>query len=208
MLLVSIPGYHTIVVRTFGYTTIAIQIFRYDTYSILKYGAILRKGAQRTSWGWSPSDPISLEYDLNTQCGYYTWHVTPAVCWTPCRIICRLCSIQYDGLVFRIWSVRTSRGFARFDDLWYTFGTTLLDYTPTRPHQLLRSYSKGIGSEGLWPQLVRCAPFPSIAPYFRILYVSYLKIQMAIVAYPKVRTTIVGYPVIETSNVFLSEDKE
>jgi hypothetical protein len=28
---------------------------------------------------------------------------------------------------------------------------------------------KGIGSEGLWPQLVCCASFPSIAPYFRIL---------------------------------------
>jgi hypothetical protein len=48
-LLVSIPGYHTIIVRTFGYTTVAIRIFRYDTYSILKYGAILGKGAQHTS---------------------------------------------------------------------------------------------------------------------------------------------------------------
>jgi len=28
---------------------------------------------------------------------------------------------------------------------------------------------KGNGSEGLQPQLVRCAPFPSIAPYFRML---------------------------------------
>jgi hypothetical protein len=59
---------------------------------------------------------------------------------------------------------------------------------------LLRSYSRGIGSEGLWPQLICCAPFPSIAPYFRILYVSYAKIRMAIVAYPKVWTTIVWYP--------------
>jgi len=73
---------------------------------------------------------------------------------------------------------------------------------------VLRSYSKDIGSEGLWPQLIRCAPFPSIAPYFRILYLSYPKIQMAIVAYPKVRTTIVWYPDVETSIVFLSEDKE
>ncbi|KAG1850657.1 hypothetical protein F4604DRAFT_1592754 [Suillus subluteus] len=32
---------------------------------------------------------------------------------------------------------------------------------------LLRPYSRGIRSEGLWPQLVRCAPFPSTAPYFR-----------------------------------------
>jgi hypothetical protein len=56
---------------------------------------------------------------------------------------------------------------------------------------LLRLYSKDIGSEGLRPQLVCCAPFPSIAPYFRILYLSYLKIWMAIVAYPKVQTTIV-----------------
>jgi len=67
---------------------------------------------------------------------------------------------------------------------------------------------KGNGSEGLQPQLIRCAPFPSIAPYFRMLYVLYLKIRMAIVAYPKVRTTIVWYPGIEESNVFLSEDKE
>jgi len=57
--------------------------------------------------------------------------------------------------------------------------------------QLLRSYSNRFGSEGLRPQLIRCAPFPSIAPYFRILYLSYLKIQMAIEAYPKVWTTIV-----------------
>jgi hypothetical protein len=49
MILVPISGYHTIVIRTFRYATIAIQIFRYDTYSILKYWAILGKGAQRTS---------------------------------------------------------------------------------------------------------------------------------------------------------------
>jgi hypothetical protein len=67
---------------------------------------------------------------------------------------------------------------------------------------------KGNGSEGLRPQLVRCAPFLSIAPYFRMLYVSYLKIRMAIVVYPKVRMTIVWYPVREEGNVFLSEDKE
>jgi len=46
---------------------------------------------------------------------------------------------------------------------------------------VLRSYSNRFGSEGLWPQLVRCAPFPSIALYFRILYLSYLKIQMTII---------------------------
>jgi len=45
----STPGYHTIVVRTYGYATIAIRNFVYDTYSTLKYGAILGKGAQRTS---------------------------------------------------------------------------------------------------------------------------------------------------------------
>jgi len=56
---------------------------------------------------------------------------------------------------------------------------------------VLRSYSRDIRSEGLQPQLVHCAPFPSIAPYFRILYLLYLKIRMAIVAYPKVRTTII-----------------
>jgi hypothetical protein len=65
-----------------------------------------------------------------------------------------------------------------------------------RTRSLLRSYSRGIGSEGLWPQLVHCAPFLSIAPYFRILYISYPKIQMAKVVYPKVRMTycmISGY---------------
>jgi len=69
---------------------------------------------------------------------------------------------------------------------------------------LLRSLSIGFGSEGLQPQLVHCAPFPSIAPYFRILYLLYLKIWMAIIAYPKVRTTIVWYPDVEASIVYLS----
>jgi len=50
---------------------------------------------------------------------------------------------------------------------------------------MLRLYSKGIGSKGFWPQLVCCAPLLSIAQYFRKLYVSYLKIQMAIVVYLK-----------------------
>jgi hypothetical protein len=63
---------------------------------------------------------------------------------------------------------------------------------------LLRSYSNRFGSEGLRPQLIRCAPFLSTAPYFRILYLSYPKIQMA----------IVWYPDVETSIVFLSKDKE
>jgi len=67
---------------------------------------------------------------------------------------------------------------------------------------------KDIGSEGLRPQLVCCAPFPSIAPYFRILYLSYPKIWMAIVVYPKVQTTIIWYPDVETSIVYLSEGKE
>lgn len=43
---------------------------------------------------------------------------------------------------------------------------------------LLRSYSRVDGSEGLWPQLVRCAPFPSIALYLRNTIVSDPKIQM------------------------------
>jgi serine/threonine protein kinase len=73
---------------------------------------------------------------------------------------------------------------------------------------LLRLYSRGNGSEGLWPQLVHCSPFPSIAPYFRMLYVSYPKIWMAIIAYPKVWMTIIWYPGREESNVFLSKDKE
>jgi hypothetical protein len=65
MILVSTSRYHTIVFRTFGYATIAIRIFGYDTYSILKYRAILGKGAQHTSWGRSPSDPNPIEYNLN-----------------------------------------------------------------------------------------------------------------------------------------------
>jgi hypothetical protein len=65
MILVPTSGYHTIVFRTFRYATIAIWIFRYDKYSILKYGAILGKGAQHTSWGQSPLDLISFEHDLN-----------------------------------------------------------------------------------------------------------------------------------------------
>jgi hypothetical protein len=56
---------------------------------------------------------------------------------------------------------------------------------------LLRSNSNRFRSEGLQPQLVHCAPFLSIAQYFRILQVSYLKIRMAIIVYPKVRTTII-----------------
>jgi hypothetical protein len=74
--------------------------------------------------------------------------------------------------------------------------------------QVLRSYSRGNRSKGLWPQLVRCAPFLSIAPYFRMLYVLCPKIRMAVVVYPKVWTTIVWYLGIEGSSVFLSEDKE
>jgi len=73
---------------------------------------------------------------------------------------------------------------------------------------LLRLYSRGIGSEGLRPQLIRCAPFPSIAPYFKILYLSYPKIWMAMVVYPKVRTTIIWYPDVETSIVYSSEGKD
>jgi hypothetical protein len=65
MILVSTSRYHTIVVWTFGYATIAIRIFGYNKYSILKYGAILRKGAQHMSWGRSPSDLNPFEYNLN-----------------------------------------------------------------------------------------------------------------------------------------------
>jgi len=67
MLLSSTPGYHTIVVRTFGYATTAIRIFVYDSYSILKYGAILGKGAQCTSWGRSPSDLLPLSTTLTVE---------------------------------------------------------------------------------------------------------------------------------------------
>jgi hypothetical protein len=69
---------------------------------------------------------------------------------------------------------------------------------------LLRSYSNRFKSKGLQPQLIHCAPFLSIAPYFRILYLSYPKIRMAIIVYPKVRMTIVWYLDVETSIVFLS----
>lgn len=48
---------------------------------------------------------------------------------------------------------------------------------PLIKHLVLRSYSRIIGSEGFWPQLVCCAPFPSIAPYFRSTEVLGLKIQ-------------------------------
>jgi len=83
---------------------------------------------------------------------------------------------------------------------------------------LLRSYSNRFGSEGLRPQLVCCAPFLSIAQYFRILSVSYPKIRMAIVAYlkvwmtivwyPDVGTSIITYPKVRISIVFLSEGKD
>jgi hypothetical protein len=63
---------------------------------------------------------------------------------------------------------------------------------------MLRSCSNDIGSEGLQPQLVRCAPFLSIAPYFRILYLLYLKVQ----------TTIIWYPDVGTSIIYLSEGKD
>jgi len=79
---------------------------------------------------------------------------------------------------------------------------------PSQSTRTVKVVLKGNGSKGLRPQLVRCAPFPSIAPYFRMLWVSYPKIRMTIVAYLKVRTTIVWYPGVEESNVFLSEDKE
>jgi len=46
---------------------------------------------------------------------------------------------------------------------------------------VLRSCSRDIRSKGLWPQLVCCAPFPSTALYFRVVYVVYLKIHMTIV---------------------------
>jgi hypothetical protein len=75
-------------------------------------------------------------------------------------------------------------------------------------HPCVKVVLKGNRSEGLQPQLVCCAPFLSIALYFRMLYVSYPKIRMAVVAYPKVRKTIVWYPGIEESNIFLSKDKE
>jgi len=47
-----------------------------------------------------------------TQHGYYMHHVTSAFHWTPCRIICGLCSIWYDGLVLGIWSACASWGIA------------------------------------------------------------------------------------------------
>jgi len=49
MILVQTFGYYTIVVQTFRYTTIVIQIFGYATYIILKYRAVLGKGAQHMS---------------------------------------------------------------------------------------------------------------------------------------------------------------
>jgi hypothetical protein len=75
-------------------------------------------------------------------------------------------------------------------------------------HILLRLYSNDIGSKGLWSQLIRCAPFPSIAQYFRKLYILCLKILMAIVAYLKVWTTIVWYPKVRISIIYLSKSKD
>ncbi|KAG2030198.1 hypothetical protein BDR03DRAFT_1017395 [Suillus americanus] len=48
---------------------------------------------------------------------------------------------------------------------WY-LPDALTDATQKEIWAVLSSVLKGIGSEGLWPQLVRCAPFPSIVPYF------------------------------------------
>jgi hypothetical protein len=65
------------------------------------------------------------------------------------------------------------------------------DVTPHQGERMLKLYSIGIGSEGLWPQLICCAPFPSTVLYFRVVYVAYLKIQMTIVLYLKAWTSIV-----------------
>jgi hypothetical protein len=44
---------------------------------------------------------------------------------------------------------------------------------------LSRSYSRVNGSEGLWPQLVRCAPFPSTAPYFKGTEITYPEVRIS-----------------------------
>jgi hypothetical protein len=77
-----------------------------------------------------------------------------------------------------------------------------------RSVQLLRSYSNGIRSEGLQPQLVHCAPFLSIAQYLRKLYILCPKIRMAIVAYLKVWMTIIWYLKVRISIIYLSEGKD
>ncbi|KAG1823088.1 hypothetical protein EV424DRAFT_1538583 [Suillus variegatus] len=48
---------------------------------------------------------------------------------------------------------------------------------------VLRSYSRRIGSEGLRPQLVRCAPFPSTVPYFKVLTITRPKVRTGLVVY-------------------------
>jgi len=63
---------------------------------------------------------------------------------------------------------------------------------------------KDIGSEGLWPQLVYCAPFPSIALYFRILYLSYPKVRVVSYSYLKIRISIIYLSEGKDSIVFLS----
>jgi hypothetical protein len=91
------------------------------------------------------------------------------------------------------------------------FLRTWVPYSASHPEAsihcppMLRSYSNDIRSKGLQPQLIHCAPFPSIAQYFRKLYISYLKIWMVIVAYLKVWMTIVWYPKVRISIIFLSE---
>jgi hypothetical protein len=89
----------------------------------------------------------------------------------------------------------------------YVTNIVVVDSPYVRPSSL-RLCSNDIGSEGLWPQLVCCAPFLSIVPYFRILYLLYPKIRMAIIAYLKVWMTIVWYLDVGTSIVYLSEDKD
>jgi hypothetical protein len=63
---------------------------------------------------------------------------------------------------------------------------------------------KDIGSKGLWPQLICCAPFPSIALYFRILYLSYPKVRVVSYSYLKIRISIIYLSEGKDSIVFLS----
>jgi hypothetical protein len=58
-------------VRSMGYDNIWTS--RHVTSVPLKYRAVLGKGAQHTSWGQSPLDPITREYDLDSRWWWWWW---------------------------------------------------------------------------------------------------------------------------------------
>jgi len=51
----------------------------------------------------------------------------------------------------------------------FIIDSTQITMVSSTMHTTVKVVLKGNGSKGLRPQLVHCAPFPSIAPYFRML---------------------------------------